>query len=256
MPAITGWHDHSTIQREVFVNVPTAMKVAFYGAVATMLLIVAWLASLRVRNWERGLADNRRTTRNNVERRAKSYRNGVWMQTLLRDPAAGIMHSLLYFGFVVAVHRDRAERDRPPAARPLQVPARPDLRGLLRRRPRSRASCSSPASCGRSPAATAAPLPDPHQDQARGRASSSARSSSSGSPASSSKRVRIAAEGKPYFEKWSFVGYGARRAHRHVVGPHPADPAPLVVGSCTWSRSSRSSRSCRPRSCATCSRHR
>ena len=45
VPAITGWHDHSTVQREVFVNVPTAMKVAFYGAVATMLLIVAWLAS-------------------------------------------------------------------------------------------------------------------------------------------------------------------------------------------------------------------
>ena len=50
VPAITGWHDHSTVQREVFVNVPTAMKVAFYGAVATMLLIVAWLASLRVQN--------------------------------------------------------------------------------------------------------------------------------------------------------------------------------------------------------------
>jgi Fe-S oxidoreductase/nitrate reductase gamma subunit len=99
-PAITGWHDHSHVQREVFVNVPTAMKVAFYGAVATMLLIVGWLASLRVRNYERGLADNRRTTRQNVEKRAKSYRNGVWMQTLLRDPAAGVMHSFLYFGFV------------------------------------------------------------------------------------------------------------------------------------------------------------
>ncbi len=100
VPAITGWHDHSDVQREVFVNVPTALKVAFYAAVATMLLIVAWLASIRVQNWERGLADNRRTTRKNVEKRAKSYRDGVWMQTLLRDPMAGLMHSLLYFGFV------------------------------------------------------------------------------------------------------------------------------------------------------------
>src|SRR3954452_17104535 len=99
-PAITGWHDHSRIQREVFVNVPTAMKVAFYGAVATMLLVVAWLSSLRVQNWERGLADDRRTTRRNVDKRAKAYRNGVWMQTLLRDPTAGLMHALLYFGFV------------------------------------------------------------------------------------------------------------------------------------------------------------
>ncbi len=100
LPAITGWHDHSTVQREVFVNVPTAMKVAFYAAVSTMLLIVAWLASIRVQNWERGLADNRRTNRKNVEKRAKSYRNGVWMQSLLRDPMAGLMHSFLYFGFV------------------------------------------------------------------------------------------------------------------------------------------------------------
>jgi Fe-S oxidoreductase/nitrate reductase gamma subunit len=100
MPAITGWHDSSHIQREVFGDIPTAMKVAFYGAVATMLLVVAWLASLRVQNWERGLADDRRTTRKNVEQRAKSYRAGVWMQTLLRDPSAGVMHALLYFGFV------------------------------------------------------------------------------------------------------------------------------------------------------------
>ncbi len=99
-PAITGWHDHSPIQREVFRGIPTAMKVAFYAAVATSLLVVAWLSSLRVKNWERGLADNRRTTRKNVEKRAKSYRSGVWMQTLLRDPTAGLMHAFLYFGFV------------------------------------------------------------------------------------------------------------------------------------------------------------
>src|SRR5262245_1390255 len=100
LPAITGWHDNSAIQREVFGDVPTAMKVAFYAAVSTMLLVVAWLASLRVQNWERGLADDRRTTRKNVDKRAKSYRSGVWMQTLLRDPSAGVMHALLYFGFV------------------------------------------------------------------------------------------------------------------------------------------------------------
>jgi Fe-S oxidoreductase/nitrate reductase gamma subunit len=65
-----------------------------------MLLIVAWLASLRMQNYERGQADNRRTNRKNVEKRAKDYRRGVWMQTLLRDPAAGMMHTLLYWGFV------------------------------------------------------------------------------------------------------------------------------------------------------------
>jgi Fe-S oxidoreductase/nitrate reductase gamma subunit len=100
LPAITHWGDNSSVQREVFVDVPKAMKVVFYFVVATMLLVVAWLASLRVRNYERGQPDNRRTSKKNVEKRAKDYRAGVWMQTLLRDPAAGVMHTCLYFGFV------------------------------------------------------------------------------------------------------------------------------------------------------------
>ena len=60
LPAITHWGDNSDVQREVFVDVPKAMKVVFYFVVATMLLVVAWLASLRVRNYERGQPDNRR----------------------------------------------------------------------------------------------------------------------------------------------------------------------------------------------------
>ncbi|MDP9335944.1 MAG: heterodisulfide reductase-related iron-sulfur binding cluster [Actinomycetota bacterium] len=100
MPALTHWGDASHVRREVFVNVPTAMKVAFYAAVTTMLLLVGWLASLRVRNYERGQPDDRRTTRKNAKRRFREYRAGVLMQTLLRDPAAGLMHSFLYFGFV------------------------------------------------------------------------------------------------------------------------------------------------------------
>jgi Fe-S oxidoreductase/nitrate reductase gamma subunit len=100
LPALTHWGDDSPVQREVFVDVPKAMKVVFYFVVATMLLVVAWLASLRVRNYERGRPDNRRTNRKNVKKRAEHYRAGVWMQTLLRDPAAGLMHTFLYFGFV------------------------------------------------------------------------------------------------------------------------------------------------------------
>jgi len=100
-PAITGWHTESLIERPVFINVPTALKVAFYAAIATMLLVVAWLASLRVRNYERGVPDDRRTTRTNAKRRSEDFRAGVWMQTLLRDPSAGVMHACLYFGFIV-----------------------------------------------------------------------------------------------------------------------------------------------------------
>jgi Fe-S oxidoreductase/nitrate reductase gamma subunit len=99
-PALTHWHDPSTIRREVFINVPTAVKVAFYAVTSTMLLLVGWLASLRVRNYERGGSDDRRTTRGNVRRRVRDYRRGVMMRTLLRDPAAGVMHSCIYFGFI------------------------------------------------------------------------------------------------------------------------------------------------------------
>jgi len=101
VPSLTHWHHDSTIERPVFVDVPTALKVAFYAAVSTMLLVVAWLASLRVKNYERGLPDDRRTTRKNAKRRSEDFRAGVWMQTLLRDPAAGVMHACIYFGFIV-----------------------------------------------------------------------------------------------------------------------------------------------------------
>src|SRR5689334_19656997 len=100
VPTLTHWEHHALVQREVFGNIPTAMKVAFYVAVATMLFITAWLASLRVRNYERGRPDDRRTTKKNAKRRFEDFRAGVYMQTLLRDPAAGIMHSCIYFGFI------------------------------------------------------------------------------------------------------------------------------------------------------------
>src|ERR1700712_1111170 len=100
-PEITGWHDDSRVAREVFVNIPAPLEVAFYLAVATGLLIVSWLVSLRVRNYERGQPDDRRTNKGNAKRRMGDFRKGVGMRTLLRDPAAGIMHSFIYFGFLV-----------------------------------------------------------------------------------------------------------------------------------------------------------
>jgi Fe-S oxidoreductase/nitrate reductase gamma subunit len=100
VPAVTEWHDDSEVQREVFVNVPTALKVAFYTVMSAMALVVAWLSSIRVRNWERGRPDRRVTTVQNLPKRAAHYRAGVWMRTLLRDAPAGLMHSFIYFGFI------------------------------------------------------------------------------------------------------------------------------------------------------------
>ena len=36
LPAITHWHHDSTVEREAFLNVPTALKVAFYASASVM----------------------------------------------------------------------------------------------------------------------------------------------------------------------------------------------------------------------------
>jgi len=101
LPFITDWHDESTVSREVFHNIPPAVKLAFYTVVPVILVYGAWMFSYRVKNWERGRPDNRRTTLRNVKRRSADFRAGVYMQTLMREPGAGIMHSMIYFGFLI-----------------------------------------------------------------------------------------------------------------------------------------------------------
>ena len=95
------FHDDSEVQREVFGNIPSSWKLVFYTVFPVLIVYGAVLFSQRVRNWQRGAPDNRRTTKTNVGRRMKDFRAGVYMQTLLRDPAAGIMHSLIYFSFLI-----------------------------------------------------------------------------------------------------------------------------------------------------------
>ncbi|MDP1805895.1 MAG: iron-sulfur protein, partial [Acidimicrobiales bacterium] len=95
------WHDDSSVQREVFGNIPSAWKLVFYTVFPVLIVYGSVLFSQRIRNWERGAPDNRSTTTKNVGRRMKDFRAGVYMKTLLRDPAAGIMHSLIYFSFLI-----------------------------------------------------------------------------------------------------------------------------------------------------------
>ena len=61
----------------------------------------AVLFANRGSNWGRGTPDNRATTGSNAKRRFADFRTGVYMRTLLREPAAGVMHSLIYFPFLV-----------------------------------------------------------------------------------------------------------------------------------------------------------
>ena len=98
---VLQFHDDSPVQREVFGGIPSAWKLVFYTVIPIVILYGAIIFSQRVKNWERGQPDDRRTTTKNVAQRLKDFRAGVYMQTLLRDPAAGVMHSMIYFGFLV-----------------------------------------------------------------------------------------------------------------------------------------------------------
>jgi heterodisulfide reductase subunit C/nitrate reductase gamma subunit len=99
--SIFNFESTSTVHRTVWGNVPDAWVLVFYTVTPVILLVGAWNFSLRVRNWERGQPDRRATTKKNFKQRLKDFRAGVYMQTLLRDRGAGLMHSMIYFGFLV-----------------------------------------------------------------------------------------------------------------------------------------------------------
>ncbi|GIS99342.1 MAG: hypothetical protein CM1200mP26_10550 [Acidimicrobiales bacterium] len=98
---VNEFHDDSPITREVFANIPGPLKLAFYSVIPLLIIYGAVLFSYRVQNWQRGAPDDRSTKPANVKRRFGDFRSGVYMQTLLRDPAAGVMHALIYFPFLI-----------------------------------------------------------------------------------------------------------------------------------------------------------
>jgi Fe-S oxidoreductase/nitrate reductase gamma subunit len=102
VPQLTDWHNDNAVHRQVFGGVPGALQIAFYTVVPIVIVWGAFQFADRMKNWERGRpAPTRRTTVDNAKRRFGDFRAGVYMRTLLRDPAAGLMHSLIYFGFLV-----------------------------------------------------------------------------------------------------------------------------------------------------------
>ncbi len=92
-----GTTDHP-VSRQVFVNIPSALKAMFYVAVAAFVFLAFYLFSLRARNWQRGTPDDRSGL---WGRRVRALGAGLRMQTLMRDRAAGLMHSMVYYGFIV-----------------------------------------------------------------------------------------------------------------------------------------------------------
>ena len=168
-PRVTEWHDGSVDHREPFVNVPDPMYWAFYVVAATMLFVCAWLVSQRVRNYERGKPDDRRTTRKNLHQRiARLPRRRVDADAAPRSRRG--RHALVHLlRLHLAVHRDGRARDRPPASRQPEVPPRRRLPGVRVRRRDRRHRLRRRHRVGDRPSLRPAPVPHPHQDEARGR---------------------------------------------------------------------------------------
>src|SRR4029079_1778508 len=66
VPLITKWHDGSEIARETFWGIPGPLQVAFYTIVPVLIVWGAFAFADRVKNWERGGPDRRRSTAQNV----------------------------------------------------------------------------------------------------------------------------------------------------------------------------------------------
>src|SRR5688500_16785736 len=94
--AIFDFEEEATVGREVFGNIPDELVLAFYAVLVVLVLWGGYHFSVRVQNWERGGPDRRATTTKNVGRRLRDFRAGVYMQTLMRDKGAGLMHSMIY----------------------------------------------------------------------------------------------------------------------------------------------------------------
>ncbi len=86
------------VGRRVFGNIPSPIVALFYVTVAVFLGLTVYLFALRARNWERGAFEERSRM---LKKRLVQLREGLAMRTLLQDPAAGVPHAALYYGFVV-----------------------------------------------------------------------------------------------------------------------------------------------------------
>ncbi len=111
MPEITGWKRKSCAQnptdpncvevtREVFGGIDKPIVAAFYLAAAVSLICCFWLFSIRTAQYSRGKTESRLTTKENIRLRIAGLYRALSMKTLLEDRAAGLMHSMIYFGFL------------------------------------------------------------------------------------------------------------------------------------------------------------
>jgi Fe-S oxidoreductase/nitrate reductase gamma subunit len=86
------------VTRPIFGNIPELLVAMFYIMVAVFLAVAVGLFALRAKNWERGSWEQRS---GDWKRRLRRFLDAVTMRTVAEDKAAGAMHALIYWGFVV-----------------------------------------------------------------------------------------------------------------------------------------------------------
>ena len=74
-----------------------ALSVIFLWLSASSIFISGYLFSLRAKNWSRGSEEKRKVK---ISDRIFSFFDGILMRTTLRFKAAGLMHSMIYLGFL------------------------------------------------------------------------------------------------------------------------------------------------------------
>ncbi|MCJ7780791.1 MAG: respiratory nitrate reductase subunit gamma, partial [Acidimicrobiia bacterium] len=89
---------HFEIGRPIFGNIPAVIVALFYMTIATFLGVTLYLFAQRAKSWERGSWE----TRSGLwKQRMIGLRDALLMRTVLEDRQAGLMHSMIYWGFIV-----------------------------------------------------------------------------------------------------------------------------------------------------------
>jgi Fe-S oxidoreductase/nitrate reductase gamma subunit len=91
-------HPDFEVGRKVFGNIPVWVVVVFYIATAAFLWLTFHLFSLRAESWAQGRPERRLGS---WRQRLGRLREGLTMKTLMRFPRYGVMHSMIYYGFIV-----------------------------------------------------------------------------------------------------------------------------------------------------------
>ncbi len=86
------------VGRRIFGDVPGVVVAMFYVGVSAFLGVAVFLFAQRARNWERGAAERRA---GRLRARLLRLRDGLAMRTVAEDPAAGALHAMIYWGFLV-----------------------------------------------------------------------------------------------------------------------------------------------------------